>query len=113
MTPTPDSLSFVYYPCEDPEVRTAQVQLSGEAGTLYSTQITGNPAWVTVVPVTGELPEAATLTVDPALRPSDAENAVLIVSVDWPGAPDTQQKVPILLLCAHHRVLMPVAFGSN
>jgi len=111
ITPTPDFLAFNYYPCEEAELRTIQVQLSGEAGTLYSTQITGGPAWVTVTPITGELPEAATVTVDPALRPSDVADAVLVVSVDWPGAPDTQEKIPILLVCGHARVLLPLAFG--
>jgi hypothetical protein len=112
ITPTPDYLAFNYYPCEEAAVRTVPVQLEGEAGTHYSTQIQGGPAWVTVEPITGELPGQATVTVDPARRLSDVADAVLIVSVDWPGAAGTQERIPIRLVCGDGRAILPMVFGS-
>ncbi len=115
VTASPDSLEFVYYPCTDLVTRTAQVQLTGEAGKLFSTQIAGAPAWVTVEPPTGELPATATVTVNPALRPvdvADVRDAELLVSVDWPGAPDTRERIPIRLVCSNERVILPLVFGS-
>jgi hypothetical protein len=112
VTATPDSLEFNYYPCAAAAPRAVQVQLSGEAGKLFSTQIQGAPAWVTVEPTTGELPAAATVRVEPEQRPANVVDAVLTVAVDWPGAPDTRERVPIRLVCGDGRALLPQVFGA-
>lgn len=106
---TPAVLFVEVAPCEEPfNVRTVPVSVEGPEGVAYTTAIEGGPDWVTVAPRSGTLPENITLTVDPAERPQDIATATLILTLDLPNAPGTQEQREIILACASDRKFMPV-----
>lgn len=108
ITTNPAGLVFEYYPCEEPlGVRTLPVTVDGPEGVAYRTAIAGNPGWVSVVPANGTLPEILTLTVDPAQRPADLATATLVLTVDLPNAPGTEEVREVVLVCAQDRKVLP------
>ena len=105
----PTSVEFMYDPCQEPlELREQIVQLSASDAVSYTAQIEGNPAWLTVSPEAGVLPEAVTVSVDPSLRPSDIVRTDLLVTIDLPGLPGLVNRVPVFVACPATRTYAPM-----
>lgn len=89
------------------------VDVLGTAGETFTAGLEAPdgvaPAWVTVAPVTGTIPATLMLTVDPALRPSGAPKAALLVEQDADG---TVVRVPIALFCVDARVWLPLILAE-
>ena len=108
VTASPPLVDFLYFPCEDSlPPRSQSVALSADEPYSYTAQIEGNPTWVTVAPEAGVLPEAVTVSVDPALRPANSVSADLLVTVDLPNRPGVVNRVPISINCASNRTHIP------
>jgi hypothetical protein len=65
--------------------------------------------WVSATSETGIIPDTITLSVDPAQRRADTDEAVLIIVADKSAgsAPTNVRIVPIRLMCANGQVFLP------
>jgi hypothetical protein len=102
------SPSFVLFSCKDSSGQELRVALSADEAQEYSAQIEGNPAWLTVVPEAGLLPEEVVVRYDPAQKPVDAPNSNLLVTVDLPDEPGIVHRIPIIAACPHELQFLPI-----
>lgn len=104
----PQSLGFIYYPCEDsPDTRRAEIEVSGPPVPLRAF-FEGDVTWATVTPDSGQVPLTLVVEVDPSARESDVEQATLVVSYDLPNSVDNRLMVPTILVCTNIRQMLPM-----
>lgn len=102
--------SMILFSCEDSSPQEVRVALSAEDAEEYGAQIEGNPAWLSVVPEAGPLPEEVVVRYDPARKPVDAPNSNLLVTVDLPDEPGIVHRIPILAKCPHELQFLPTLY---
>jgi len=104
----PSAANFPYYPCSGHlPARDMTLSLSASASVSYTAEIEGNPAWASVAPEAGTLPEQVRVSVDPTKRPSNFVEADLLVTIDLPRQPGIVSRIPVNLACASNRLLAP------
>lgn len=104
----PSAASFLYYPCSGQlSSRDATLSLSASSPVSYTAEIEGNPTWAAISPEAGTLPEQVRVSVDPSKHPGASGEADLLVTIDLPNQPGIISRIPINLICASNRLLMP------
>jgi len=95
--------------CPQAGPRNVQVTIAGTAATTYTLGLVGEPAWVSVNPLSGTAPGTATLTVSPSVAAGDVATTTLVArGVISPT--DMVNAAPVMLLCVESTVHLPLVF---
>ena len=103
----PEELWFFFDSCgSDTPAQAADILVSGPVGQPVTATIEPPVSWATVTPSTIVLPGSVGISVAPGSGINVFDQAVLVLSQST--ADGLERSVPIFVLCAEHRISMPM-----